>query len=980
MDDILTKLNKEQKEAVTHSEGPLLIVAGAGTGKTTVITNRIAWLINENKAKSDEILALTFTDKAAGEMEERVDRLLPYGYVDLWISTFHSFAERILKQHAIDIGLPNDFKLLNQTEQWLLVRQNLDKFDLDYYKPLGNPTKFIHALLKHFSRAKDEVIGPEEYLEYAEGLKLDKDLSGDQGDEKSRLLEIANAYHIYEQLLLDNNALDFGDLINYTLKLFQKRPKILEKYRKQFKYILVDEFQDTNWAQYELIKLLSAPKNNLTVVGDDDQSIYKFRGASISNILQFKKDYLNAKEVVLVNNYRSTQDILDTAYKFIKQNNPNRLEAELGINKKLKSQSKEKGEIERYHGQDLDNEVDWVINKILDLKNKNKNLSWSDFGILVRANNSANIFIRDMIKHGIPYQFMAMRGLYNKPIILDTLAYFKLLDNYHESPAMYRILTLPFLNIDNKDLMELNYQAKKDSESLYQVLKKVSSISSIKTETIEMAGKILSLIEKHTSLAKEKNLSELFISIFKDTGYLGYLNRKDRTVEEEEKDREALGYLQQLYKKITAFEIDYPDPKLQDFMALMELERESGEEGSLSLNLEAGPDVVKIMTVHSAKGLEFEYVFIPNLVDRRFPTTERRDPIELPDDLIKEIIPEGDLHLEEERRLFYVAMTRARRGLYFTSASDYGGARKKKLSRFLIELGYEDKEQGIMVSKQNDFAEEKVEVPAKVGKEPTYVLPKRFSFTQIAAFKKCPLQYKFAHILKIPVLGKGPMSFGKTIHNTLERFLKLVLERHGSSQKNLFGDKNGKEKNLSTKEELLDIYKEEWIDSWYEGKWQKDKYYKQGQESLLNFYNKFIKDKPAVQSLEQDFNAKISGITMKGKIDRIDKIEGGVEIIDYKTGKSKEELRSEDKIQLLLYQIAARDVLGLKPKKLTYYYLDDNKELSFIGEEKDLVKLEDNIAKAIAKIKGSNFEATPNLHVCKYCDYKDICEYKASGA
>ncbi|MFH1837877.1 MAG: UvrD-helicase domain-containing protein [Candidatus Kuenenbacteria bacterium] len=345
MEKILENLNEEQRKAVICKNGPLLIVAGAGTGKTTVITTKIAWLILFNEIKSEEILALTFTDKATEEMEERVCQLLPYGYVDLWVSTFHSFAERVLKQHAIDIGLPDNFKLLNQAEQNFLIRRNFDRFNLDYYRPLGNPTKFIQAMIKHFSRAKDEEIWPEDYLKYAEELKqnLDSALDGEiikrkknseqmdeiQNQEIARINEIANAYHVYQQLLLENSALDFGDLINYTLKLFRKRPQILEKYRKQFKYILIDEFQDTNWAQYELIKLLGAPKNNITVSFDDDQSIYKFRGASISNVMQFKKDYPKAEQIFLIKNYRSKQNILDLAYDFIQLNNPNRLEWQL---------------------------------------------------------------------------------------------------------------------------------------------------------------------------------------------------------------------------------------------------------------------------------------------------------------------------------------------------------------------------------------------------------------------------------------------------------------------------------------------------------------------------------------------------------------------------------------------------------------------------------------------------------------------------
>ncbi|MEK9152621.1 MAG: UvrD-helicase domain-containing protein, partial [Patescibacteria group bacterium] len=324
---LLADLNDEQRRAVSHDGGPLLIVAGAGTGKTTVITNRIAWLIATGRAKPEEILALTFTDKAAGEMTERVDRLLPLGYTDLWISTFHAFCQRLLQAHGLDIGLPDDFRLLNQTDAYLLLRKNFDRFALDYYRPLGNPTKFLTALLSLFSRAKDEAVHPREYLDFAKNLSLDKDNAALDADEKSRQSELAEAYHAYERLLLENSSIDLGDLMLYALELFSRRPAILEKYRKQFKYILVDEFQDTNWAQYELVKRVAPKHGNIVVVGDDDQSIYKFRGASVSNILQFKNDFPGAGEVVLTRNYRSLQNILDLSYGFIQRNNPNRLEA-----------------------------------------------------------------------------------------------------------------------------------------------------------------------------------------------------------------------------------------------------------------------------------------------------------------------------------------------------------------------------------------------------------------------------------------------------------------------------------------------------------------------------------------------------------------------------------------------------------------------------------------------------------------------------
>ena len=297
----LVDLNEEQLEAVTFGEGPLLIVAGAGTGKTTVITRRIAYLIEQKSLKPEEILAVTFTDKAAEEMEERVDKLLPYGYLDLWISTFHSFAQRILQEYGLDIGLPTNFKVLDPTSAWLLIRKNLDRFNLDYYRPLGNPTKFIHALIEHFARCKDQGIYPEDYLEYAK--KIERDFKGKNSGNKEldetevkRIKEIAKAYETYQQILLENSALDFGDLINYTLLLFRKRPQILKKYRDQFKYILVDEFQDTNWAQYELVKLLAEPRRNITVCADDDQCL---PGDALIETPYGKKQIKNIKPCLL---------------------------------------------------------------------------------------------------------------------------------------------------------------------------------------------------------------------------------------------------------------------------------------------------------------------------------------------------------------------------------------------------------------------------------------------------------------------------------------------------------------------------------------------------------------------------------------------------------------------------------------------------------------------------------------------------------
>ncbi|MFH0859214.1 MAG: UvrD-helicase domain-containing protein [Patescibacteria group bacterium] len=1345
----LEKLNKEQKEAVMHGDGPLLIVAGAGTGKTTVITQRIVYLIEKEKATTEEILAVTFTEKAAEEMEERIDKLLSYGYVDLWVSTFHSFCERVLRDHALDIGLPADFKILDQTASWLLIRQNLDKFNLNYYKPLGNPTKFIQALISHFSHCKDQEVYPERYLEYADKLKTNlSDLPENQ--ESERLKEVANAYHIYQNLLLENSSLDFGDLINYCLKLFKQRPLILKKYQEKFKYILVDEFQDTNWAQYELIKVLAQPNNNLTVCADDDQclpgnseievfekgkiinkkiknikigsdvltaigkghvgvakvknvfirnkeakiltvktengysvsvtdnhkmfccvprtaqqgyhyvylmfrknlgwrigvtddlilrlrlersadkilairafnsdsearyhetlwslkygiptscfksrenivikedvlvklykeidvenniqrlaqdlnieidsphycldavnrgrsvriiinlqmcyrnyrskdhvrsgktlllnglirhrlyletsdkqiikkletagyilhkakkgmklniegdnikyleekarviekitggfieykfnvaskyskasnntrnymslimpaknlvlghylpvkkgaeiiydkiisikevdkkikvydleinrthnfiangivvhnSIYRWRGASYSNIIQFKKDFPDAKQVSLVRNYRSTQNILDLSYKFIKANDPDRLEYINKINKKLIAETKEQGIVEHIHAKTIDEEVLKTINKILEILKKDKEASYNDFVILVRANDAANAFTRALERAGLPHQFLASRGLYSKPIILNIIAYFNLLDNYHESPAVYRILNLPFLEILYEDIVKLTQYSHYKTKSLYEAIGEISLISGISLKTQEKITFIMSLIQKHSAMARGKAVSEILVAFLEDSGYLKYLTDKE--------DKEQIDLLNQFYKRIKAFEETTIEPTLRNFMEEINFELESGEQGKLEFDPEQGPDMIKVMTIHGAKGLEFKYVFLANMVDKRFPTIERKDLIELPDELIKDIKPTGDIHLQEERRICYVAMTRAKKELYFTSAQDYGGLRKKRISRFLIEMGYVDtaqygiKEKGVLAKNNSS---EKLKSKIDIGH-----LPNHFSFSQLAAFSKCPLQYKFGFILKVPIRGKAVFSFGKTMHATLQDFLKQVNEEGKTKQSDLFGFQNKKKlssvktpEGLASFDNLIEIYEKNWIDEWYESKKQKEEYYKLGKRIIKDFYAEFLKNPPKilkinnVLALEMPFNLKIGDYTLFGVIDRIDDLKDGVAIIDYKTGKTKDKLEVSDKDQLLIYQIAAEEVLKIKPKELSYYYLENGHRATFLGDEKEKTQQKEKIIKEIEEIKKSNFKATPGWQ-CSYCDFKDICD------
>jgi DNA helicase-2/ATP-dependent DNA helicase PcrA len=933
LENLLKNLNKEQTEAVTHKNGPLLIVAGAGTGKTTVITRRIAYLIEQKLAKPDEILALTFTDKAAGEMQERVDLLLPLGYYDMWISTFHSFCERILKNHALDIGLSNDFKLLDDVGQWVLVFKNFEKFNLDYYRPLGSPNRFTSALLKHFSRCKDELIAPGDYLKYAEGLRLSTDLSSaarglpsvsegnprlEEESEVARIEEVANAYHVYQKLLLDNNYLDFGDLINYTLELFQKRPRILKYYQNKFKFLMVDEFQDTNFSQYQLVKLLSGDAKNITVVGDDDQSIYKFRGASVSNILKFKGDFGGAKQITLIQNYRSTQNILDLAYNFIQANNPDRLEVKLNIDKRLLSSVGKgldpslQGHIEVLENEDLSGELHAVAKKILDLKSSDNNCSWNDFAVLVRANSAAEELLPVLDAGKIPYTFVANKGLFKKPIVVDVLSYMRLLDNAHDSQNLYRVFSLPKFNIPHAELSSLVLFAKQKTLSLFEALTPAQALPGISDDIRKKIKMLLDFLHKHSAEAKTSTAAEMMVKIVEDLGF------EQKLKEDTTQNAEARELLDQLYKKIEDFEKQEDHKDLHNFLHILDLEMEAGSEGTIKFDPNQGPESVKVMTVHSAKGLEFSYVFIINMVEQRFPTREKSDAIEIPEPLIKDILPEGDFHLQEERRLFYVAMTRARRGLYFTWAKNYGGARLKKPSQFLLETGLVPSEK---VSKATGKVVFEKTRPV-LNKQQVYLNPPvKFSYTDITSFQTCPLQYKYERFLKLPLPGSHHQSFGNTIHKTFEDFLKLYKNNSEVSQTDLFGKKLSDEP-LPDFKLLEKLYNTNWIDDWYPKKDEKEKYRKIGVQMLKYFYEDLSQNKPNVKFIEQFFKLKLGAYDFVGKIDRADQKDGGLEIIDYKTGKTPKTRADLD--QLYVYQWAAQEFLHLPVKSLKYWYLRDN--------------------------------------------------------
>ena len=485
LEALLDGLNPDQLRAVTHGNGPLLVLAGAGTGKTQVITRRIAWLIATRRAKPSEILALTFTDKAAEEMAVRVDQLVPYGYTDTAISTFHAFGDRLIREYALELGLPPDVRVLSRPEVVIFLREHLFEFELDAYRPLGDPTRFLAALATLFSRCKDEDISPTDYQAHAERVAFEAARIGgaaagvDGGasappteaaeaaaEDARRQAELARAYATYQALMAANGCIDFGDQVALALRLVRTSAAARTAIAARFRFILVDEFQDTNRAQAELIAALADGHRNVTAVGDDDQAIYAFRGAAVDNILAFGDRYPGARTVVLRRNYRSLAPILDTAYRLIRFNDPDRLEVRTGIVKRLRPQrvSPAARPVRLEVFSTGAEEADWIAAEIG--RRIEMGASARDHAILVRANGHADPVLRALNMTAIPWRFSGTSGLYARSEVRLLLAFLRVVADLESSVDLYALAASDLYRLGGEDLTAIVNMARRRNRSI----------------------------------------------------------------------------------------------------------------------------------------------------------------------------------------------------------------------------------------------------------------------------------------------------------------------------------------------------------------------------------------------------------------------------------------------------------------------------------------------------------------------------------
>jgi DNA helicase-2/ATP-dependent DNA helicase PcrA len=955
---LLEGLNPAQRRAVLHGQGPLLIVAGAGTGKTKVITHRIARLIAAKAARPDEILAVTFTEKAANEMEARVDVLVPYTSSFAEISTFNSFGERVLRDYALDAGYPPDFRLLADVDQAIFFRENLFRLPLDYYRPLGQPTRHIQEVLEAIRRLKQEDVRPEDYLRYAG--ELGRAASAEPEKETARKhLEIARVFAAYEKLLRAQGLIDFEDQVTLVVDLLRRRPAVLDELRRRYRYILVDEFQDTNFVQFELVKMLAAGHRNLTVVGDDDQSIFRFRGASLSNILEFEEVFPEAKRIVLTRNYRSTQPILDASYRLIQHNNPNRLEFKDKVDKRLRAAARGRGKsIHMLSFDTVGHEADAVADRILEIRAGGAD--WRDVAVLVRRNADADPYLRSFNMKQIPFRFSGSRGLYQQEEIKVIVAFIRALTDFENSRDLFYLALSDVYKADPYDMSRIAGYAEKKNVSLHGVFKAIAEGSSpveVGPETEATVKRIFADILAFVDLAGTKNAGAVVYAFLERSGYLKSLVCP-MTPEAEVRVKNVRLF----FDKIKGFSELVENDSIRSFARYLDLLAEVGDNPATS-EAELDEDAVNVLTVHKAKGLEFGTVFLAGLIEDRFPGRERRDRVPVPDGVLKETLPGRENYLQEERRLFYVAMTRARRALYMTWARDYGTRRFKRISPFVLEaLDIPKMPEDVLKAsvleeiRRYALATGRPKTPAAVRPAGTL----RLSFVRVEDYLVCPLKYKFRHDMRVPVLPHHAIVFGRVLHETIHGYLKRRMA--------------GRPVDI---EAVLEEYRKSWVNEGFLSREHEELRKAAGEKALRLFVKREEESGRRPAFLERPFRWQERGLRFSGRFDRIDFEEAGAVVIDFKTTEAASQKEADraaaDSLQMDVYALAFLKTEGMLPFETRLHFLESDIVGRAAKGQKELARAAEKIREAAEGVRAGDFKARPDWHSCSNCEFKTIC-------
>ena len=958
--DPLADLTDAQREAVTHGDGPLLVVAGAGTGKTRVLTRRVAHLIASGRARPQEILAVTFTEKAAAEMEERVDLLTPLGQSNVAILTFHAFGDEIVRELALELGIGSDLKVLSDAEQAIFLRGHLFDLPLRHYRPLGDPTRHVRSLIGLFSRARDEDVSPDEYVAYARSQRALSTANADDtglAEWAEQQEELAACYAAYEELKARAGVLDFADQISLALRIFREHPAAAARLRERYRYVLVDEFQDTNHAQFELLRHLCAAHRNLTVVGDDDQSIFKWRGAALSNMVMFREAFPDARAVTLTQNFRSHQRILDPAYRLIRHNDPDRLEVQLGISKRIWSLRTEGRAVAFLPFATANDEADGVAERVA--QGLSAGRAPGEFAILVRANRDAEPFMTALAHRGIPYRFSGTAGLYQRGEIRLLLAFLYAVARPAESRQLYLLASSALYGFPASDLIRSLEGADRRTTTLRDVLERIAdgAEEGLTESGIDAARRLVTDLRFFTELAGEKTTGEILYEFLERSGTLEQLARAESSAAEDQAKNIA-----KFFGIVRSVGQTLPVDRVPFFVDAIDLLVEAGDDPATA-EIELSADAVGILTVHKAKGLEFDVVFVGSCTKGRFPVAQRGDALELPAALGKDRLPSGDYHEQEERRLFYVAMTRAKDELYFTAARDYGQVRPKRPSVFIVEalgpLALPPVRPETPASVIARFAPSEESARALEPIPDTEILT--VSRQALEDYWACPLRFKFAHVLRLPVPMHPSAMYGAALHRAVADYYSRRLA--------------GQSVSLA---DLRETFRAAWVAEGFLSAEHAAGRLEQGLRTIESFHTRAEADGALPDFVERPFSFMVGMNRITGRFDAVESEDDErATIVDWKSSEVRDkrvaDARAKESLQLEVYALAFRRAFGRLPSAVALHFLESGVVGSTTKTETDLQATLERIARAAEGIRARDYTPRPSLTNCGACAFVDVC-------
>jgi DNA helicase-2/ATP-dependent DNA helicase PcrA len=1004
---VAAALNAQQRAAVEHGEGPLLVVAGAGTGKTRVITERIRRLLETDpQLPGEAIVGLTFTEKAAAEMKSRVARSAGERGEKVFLGTFHSFCTNLLIEHDPDL------KPIEKVDHWILLRRNLPLLQLERYRKLAEPGHFLSDFVNFFSRCQDELVTPARYDAYVDELEeqfrrdrpeLPEDERAIRGETVARQREIARAFRASDTLLRQQKRLTFGMQMLDAVRTLDENPELLAKLRERFRYILVDEFQDTNVAQLELLWRLAGEHRNIVAVGDDAQAIYRFRGASFGSFTIFlekfagvaKGDSAAAEPFVrpLVDNYRSTARVLKVAGQMTSylEHSPLVPKKELVPHKNLG----EKVRIVEFGS--AKEEARWIASEISRLHGAGAR--WRNFAVLYRIHSHRDALVMALGERRIPFVIRNL-SIRNHRLVLDVMAYLRLIARSSDDLACVRVLAAPAWGLQPQDLVRIIERAAKVKKSLWETLQEAQAQLPFGEGAGPSARELVVGINGLRERARKSSAAESYDALIEWLGIGATVHGEDR------KYLDRLGKFVHDWQKDAAraaggAEQPREGARLSDLMQYMEYFEQAG--GTIELDQETD-DAVKLMTVHAAKGLEFEHVFILRLIRGGFPKSTRPAVLEFPEELMKEELPAWDYHTQEERRLFYVALTRARERLTLTTVIHP----RSKPSPFLDDilsaahLAREHVEQSVPKPVAETQAEKgggnggrlfadadaAPRVYSRIGDwaleyRPPVFAPLQLSVSSIEAFQSCPQKHLFGNVWGIRSGPKAAMTFGNVMHTTIREFLGSVR----------------KGRPLPPFEEVETIFRREWSSAGFEDRYQEELYQKDGLQQLRAFHAACLAAPPEILAQEKAFTLELeNNVQVTGRIDQVnlrtstsgsdggaiaalgraERSSGEVEIVDYKTGRPKTEEKARKDLQLGVYALAAREALDLNATLMVYHCLENNQRVEAVREDKQLAQVRSAIQEVAAQIRAREFPPQPGF-ACRTCDYRTLCPAQEAG-